>query len=131
LYVGLEDHSSLIWTSTNGSNWVQRIVGNYSHSGVSFADGQFILAGTFGHIFTSPDGTNWTARSSDEGISTVKRIAYLNGGYVAVGDQALVMTSVDGTTWQVRPVASTVRLRCVAFGNSRYLAGASGNMVMS
>jgi len=131
LYVGLEEHSSLIWTSTNGSNWVQRLVGDYSHSGVSFADGQFILAGTFGHIFTSPDGTNWTARTSNEGISTVKRIAYLDGGYVAVGDQALVMTSTDGKTWKGRPVFSSVALRCVAFGNGVYLAGASGNTVIS
>ncbi|HUR46629.1 MAG TPA: hypothetical protein VMZ27_12190 [Candidatus Saccharimonadales bacterium] len=131
MFVGLVDNSTLIWTSTDGSNWVQRIVGDYSHLGVSFADGQFILAGTFGHIFTSPDGTNWTARSSNEGISGVKRIAYLNGAYVAVGDVGMIMTSSDGTTWKQRPLFSTVFLRTVAYGNGVYLAGASGNMVVS
>lgn len=131
LFAGLVDSSSLIWTSPNGSNWSQRAVGDSVHSGVSFANGQFVLAGTYGHIYTSPDGTNWTPHSSDEGISAVKRIAYLNDGYVAVGDQALVMTSTDGTTWQGRPVNSSVALRCVAYGNGRYLAGANGNMVMS
>ena len=131
VFVGLVDSTPSIWTSTNGSNWVQRTVGDYFHSGISFADGQFILAGTFGHIFTSPDGTNWTARSSNEGISSVKRIAYLNGGYVAVGDVGMIMTSPDGTTWKGRPSFSTVFLRTVAYGNGVYLAGASGNMVIS
>jgi hypothetical protein len=62
----------------------------------------FVAVGGSGTILTSPDGVNWTARTS--GTSNwLLGVVYGNGLFVAVGRVlCTILTSPDGVNWTAR-----------------------------
>ena len=66
---------------------------------IGFGNGLFVLVGSSGMIFTSPDGEAWTDRSvltSNE----FKSVAFGAGRFVAVGQNNTTYTSADGINWE-------------------------------
>lgn len=78
-----------------------------------------------GRVLTSPDGKNWTLRSTDLGAVRVTGAVYGNNLYVVCGSDGAdrrVNTSSDGITWTSRslPSVDVQSIGNVAFGNNRY-----------
>jgi hypothetical protein len=101
-------------TSSNGINWTLRTAAaaNEWFSIVWSAELSIFVAvsrtGTGNRVMTSPDGINWTTRSSEDSdwySVTWSPELYL---FVAVanGGTNQVMTSSDGITWTARSVLS-------------------------
>jgi hypothetical protein len=84
---------------------------------------------------TSPDGINWTSRTSAADNAWTS-VAYGNGLWVAVSSSGIgnrVMTSPDGITWTSRTSAADNDWRSVSYGNGLWVAvsAGSGDMVMT
>jgi hypothetical protein len=66
-------------------------------------NGTLIVAvGENGKIETSPDGINWTARTTGFVGNAVFGIAYNGQNWIAVASNGLIETSPDGITWTAR-----------------------------
>ncbi|MGG4146051.1 S-layer homology domain-containing protein [Paenibacillus algorifonticola] len=122
-----------IVTSTDGVTWstVTSPPGFSFLASVSYGGGLFIGVGWSGNLFTSPDGTTWTGRTS--GTSSVLRDAvYGNNLYVVVGDNGYILTSTDGATWTSRASSTSYALNRITYGNGKYMAvGDQGTIVTS
>ncbi len=81
---------SIILTSGDGLNWVQRQspITNVL-SAVAFGGGRFAALSSRG-LVTSSDGVSWTLHPSDQPGSA---IAYGNGHFVIAGDQSILQSS--------------------------------------
>jgi hypothetical protein len=100
-------------------------------SGVAYANGQFVGVGRFGAIVTSPNGSNWTLRTSST-RNHLYSIAYGNGRFVAVGSGGEVLTSNDGITWTRQASATARNLYAVCYTNNQFVAvGRFGTILTS
>jgi hypothetical protein len=107
------------WVSTLGVIW-QAIAPRPNPNdlqGICFLDNQWVATGGNGTVLTSPNGTNWTLRSTPT-IAFLSSVASFPGGLVAVGDLGVILTSPDGVTWTARSSRTTNWLYRV-----RYLGG--------
>jgi hypothetical protein len=127
------------WTGSNaaGTNQWQSVaygmIGTTA-GGVERVPGFVAVANSgFSQVMTSPDGINWTGRSSSE-LDQWSSVAYGNGWWVAVATNGFdwVMTSPDGINWTGRKPAANNQWRSVAYGNGVWVAVALGgdNQVM-
>src|SRR5688572_18777716 len=65
--------------SSDGATWVgEPAPTNAPMHGIAFGNGQFVLVGQSGVIFTSPDGQQWTRQHVHGGI-TLNDVAFVNG----------------------------------------------------
>jgi hypothetical protein len=101
-------------------------------AGICAFNSNFFLIGGNGTILNSPDGTNWTKRSSGTANYLSGIAAFTNGLLVLTGNEGAILTSPDGTNWASHPPGTTnwlYRLRCL---NGRLLAvGENGAMLTS
>jgi hypothetical protein len=82
----------------------------------AYAHGLFVGVGELGTILTSPDGAQWTPRSS--GTSNyINRVATDGARFVAVTSDS-ILTSTDGITWARRDGT----LYDITFGNGLFVA---------
>jgi len=63
-----------------------------------FSNSLYVITGNKGGIFTSPDGTNWTTRSSGT-TNLLSSVTAWPGGLVASGDNGTIITSPDAVAW--------------------------------
>lgn len=122
-------------------NWHVRnsVPGGYTLNAVAYGNGMFVAVGSQGTILSSPEGTNWTARSSGT-LHNLKGITFGNGMFVAVGGTwdsfgvprgSVILTSPDGLTWISRISTGTgPDLLSVAYGSSSFAAVGSLGLVM-
>lgn len=59
---------------------------------------QFITAGSYGAIMTSPDGIAWTSRDSVSGRD-LYGVGIAGAQFLAAGEDGLILSSSNGTTW--------------------------------
>jgi hypothetical protein len=79
--------------------------------------GLYVVAGSSGTITTSPDGVNWTSRTSGFGSDIIRGVIFGDGLYVAVGNLGKMTTSPDGVTWTSRTSGfGTTTINGAAFG---------------
>ena len=130
-----------VMTSIDGGvNWTSVSVSG-SPMSVAYGNGSngdvFVAVGTFGLLWTSPDGLVWTSRTGI-GNHDWSSVAYGNGLWVAVatyvgyGDR--VMTSHNSVNWTGRTAAADNSWVSVAYGNGLWVAVANngtGNRVMT
>ena len=113
---------AVLWSTTDGSNWVQRTSGTkcllYD---VAYGNGVFVAVGNEGTLLTSPDGITWTARNSQTD-QRLRGIAFGNGTFVAVGYEGAVITSKDGVRWKIRNSGTQERLQMVVFDRGTFVA---------
>src|SRR5690606_25500006 len=95
------------------------------------AGGMYVVVGNNGTILTSPDGVNWTVRSS--GVSqTLNGVAHSGDLWVAVGSSGTVLTSPDGINWTSRNSGVSQALRDITYGGGQHVAvGDSGTVLTS
>jgi hypothetical protein len=127
LYVAYGNYSTgNLATSTDGATWATRSVGTGNISQVIYGGGQFVAAGTTG-VYTSPNGTTWTAATT--GIllaSSITSVAYIGGTYyVGTNSSGYYATSTDGAAWALKRDASSSTI--YAFHNVNGAVAAVGN----
>ena len=110
-----------------------------AYSSVAYGNGLWVAVantGTGNRVITSPNGINWTARTSAADNSW-NCVAFGNGLFVAVassGTDSRVMTSPDGITWTARTSPVNNSWTSVTYGNGLWVAVAgagSGGRVMT
>jgi hypothetical protein len=88
---------------------------------VAYVNDTFVVVGSEGTLFTSPDGENWMPQTSGTSAN-LNGVAYGNGLFVVVGDGGTILTSSDGTTWTARGSGTHSSLSSVAYGNNTFVA---------
>ncbi|RKP47897.1 hypothetical protein D7Z26_22040 [Cohnella endophytica] len=95
-------------------------------SSITYGDNQFVALGSNGELLTSPDGKDWTAKTTVGNNDVyLSAIAYGNGVYAAVGSStmgngAVLYTSVDGgNQWTKKSYAGYM----VSFSDIVYAGG--------
>jgi photosystem II stability/assembly factor-like uncharacterized protein len=125
--------SPVILTSQNGTTWTERAAppGTESLYAVARGNGLYVAVGDEGHVITSLNGINWTARTS--GTSEQLLGVAWEGVFVAVGSNRTVLTSLDGTTWtpQTAPAGMGSFLNAVAHDGREFVAVSSGQAIMT
>jgi len=107
---------------TGAISWTQRL-GPTSGTlrGVAYGTTSqcLVAVGDAGLVYSSSNGTAWTARSGPSGTEDLKAVAFGAGLWVAVGkngtNNAVVYTSPDGITWTSRTVSSYSGLTHVVY----------------
>ena len=66
----------------------------------------YLTTGGSGSIFSSPDGINWTDRTS-ESSNSLNDVIYENSEFLTVGDSGTIIESSDGSTWTTRASGTT------------------------
>lgn len=138
--------SDVVLTSPDGKTWTQATLpaaGLYTQprlNNVAWGAGVYVVGGSFG-IYTSNDGTNWTAHAlidQSNPSAPVRfvfgRIQWLNNRFVAAGFSQSVngrfiatFESTDGITWQrqdLEPKGASFfyDFGALAFNGSDYIA---------
>ena len=118
------------------ATWTEARSGIPGYSGLAYGAGQYVLVGSAGHIWSSPDGVTWTRRTNPEASARdLFGVTFAGGQFVAVGANGAtgggnaILTSPDGITWTQRNNAASFlsQLRGVAYGAGLYVAvGSNG-----
>ena len=121
-------------SSTDGITWHARR-SRFINSRIltaTYGNGTFVVCGESGKISSSTDGIEWTLRDAGFGSSQITQVKFLNGIFIAVGDLGNIATSPDGVVWTMRSTSTTLSIRCISYGNGKYIAGCtSGVMLIS
>jgi hypothetical protein len=140
--------TSRVLTSTDGITWTLRNIAaanalNAWYS-VTYGNGLFVAVsnnsynggvGGTDRVITSPDGINWTARTTP--TNNWYSVTYGNGIFVAVaqtGTGNRVMTSPDGINWTSQTSAADSNWNSVTYGEGLFIAVANagaGSRVMT
>lgn len=107
------------WTgvSLGTTNWLYR---------VRWLDGQFIVVGQNGAIYTSPDATNWTSRASGT-TRWLTDAAFVDGKWFVTGYQGTLLASANLANWVPLPLPTIKTLYAAATQNGQLvLAGVEG-----
>jgi hypothetical protein len=100
-------------------------------SDVTYGPGTFVAVGDSSSVFTSPDGINWTLRSSDAS-NGLAAVTYGSVGFVAVGAGGAIHGSSTGQTWAGRVSPVQYNLSGVTFDHGLYVAvGDAGTVLTS
>ncbi|MBN2506218.1 MAG: hypothetical protein JXQ71_05940 [Verrucomicrobia bacterium] len=97
--------------------------------GVAALSNRFVLSGARGSIYTSPDGSNWTAQTTPT-TNFLSSVVALPEGWIATGDHGtLLRAGPDAVTWSPVSLATTnwlYRARCA--GNRLVVVGQDGTI---
>lgn len=113
--------------SYDGKNWTRVLLPLEKFwQCVTFGNGLFVAFSSVGNCVTSPDGINWTVRTSGT-TGNVTSVTYGAGLFVAVIDaSATAITSPDGITWTARTMPTNSTWIAVIYAASKFVAIASG-----
>jgi hypothetical protein len=115
--------STIQLTARSEGQWNQRSplpTGN-SLMGVAWNGVHYVAVGDLGTVLTSPDGINWTPRSSgtDAGLSG---IAWSGSQFIAVGESGSILSSPDGINWTSRVSGTSQSLQDIIWNGSQLVA---------
>jgi hypothetical protein len=106
------------FTSYDGLNWDEQAT-SFNSTTILFADGKFTTGSRY-----SVDGFTWITNSIP---FNPKNIAFGNGYFVAVTDSGTnrIAYSTNAINWTAIPAASVADFQTIAFGNNRFVIGAT------
>ena len=129
-----------VLTSSDLNSWTQRVnVFDWERvtppsnflSAVNFGNNIFVVVGWSGRILTSPDGIQWTERSSGTS-NNLKDVIFENGSFLVVGHSGTILSSTDGIAWSKMSSGTTKILNGAAYGNNIYvIVGDFGTILTS
>jgi hypothetical protein len=120
----------VIYTSSDGLNWVRRHKGGATLEKIAYGANVFVAVGGGGTILSSSDGVTWSTKTSGT-TTTLRDISFGNGYFVIVGghysgNAVVVLNSSDGQTWSDRSsgagVASWQNLRHISYLNDLFVS---------
>ncbi len=92
-----------------------------SLQGIAVTNGQFVVCGDLGKIFTSPDGTNWTPRATPT-TNFLSSVAIGPNACVAVGKNGtLLRAGPDAANWASVSLGTTNWLYRVRWLNGQFV----------
>ncbi|MGC9943240.1 MAG: hypothetical protein ABSE48_15535 [Verrucomicrobiota bacterium] len=116
-----------------GTNWtvVNSSVTNDLSGITRFTNGLLVVSGDHGRILTSPDGTDWTKRTT--GItSALLRVRCAGGQLLAGAENGTLLTSTNGTNWTDISTGQTNLLTdAIMISNACYVVGNNGVVLTS
>jgi len=125
------DSSSLVATSSDGTNWSTYTSSQYVRwYSVTYGNGLFVAVNTDNPsppVMTSPDGVNWTPQTAPFGYWD--SVTYGNGLFVAVNGGSggpPIMTSPDGVNWTPSTNAPSGYWSSVTYGNGLFVCVSAG-----
>jgi hypothetical protein len=100
--------------------------------GVAAVSNLFVLCGDWGSIFTSPDGSNWTARATST-TNFLSGVAPGPGNWIGVGKNGTLLRSgPDAVSWGTVPLGTTNWLyRVRRVGGQFVVVGQNGALYTS
>lgn len=103
-------------------------LGTNDLQGVAYGQGLYVVTGAKGSVFTSPNGTNWTRRTTPV-TNFLSSVTAWPGGFVASGDDGALLTSPNGINWTVRSAGTTNWLYRVRYlGTNLIAVGQNGTI---
>jgi len=105
--VAVGDDGNVYRSTNDGETWSQPSVGitedlrDVIHTPIGF-----LAVGTGGAIYSSPDGSSWTAATSVTSLfltpftGNLNAVGYNGTAYVAVGENKAILQSTDGLNWE-------------------------------
>ena len=124
--------SNKILTSINGITFLERdkyeVFGGSNKIIYSEHLDLFVAVKSGGHIYTSPDGINWTRQISgtSNSLANITYSEELNL-FVAVGDSGTILTSPDGINWTSRESGTNYTLYGITYSEDVGLFVAVGD----
>jgi hypothetical protein len=113
--------TGIVWVSIDGNTFQTVSLGtSFTARFQYYGGGLFVVGGTSGNLFTSPNGFTWTSRTSGFGANAIADGTYGNGIHVVVGEVGKLSYSTDGITWTNTTVANN--WNSVAYGNGLFVA---------
>lgn len=111
----------IAWTSISAPGPLTAVAFGHTSAGVD----TFVAVGDNGTVFSSANGSAWTAGTSGT-TKALFAVTFGNGLFVAVGDapgssSAVLITSSDGHAWSNRNAGAQNPLRAVAFGAGTFV----------
>jgi hypothetical protein len=145
--VGYDNYGTYgnLYNSTDGINWTAHLNPTVSiFNGVTYGNGLFVAVGdgvrpmdqpfnrTNRQIYTSPDGTTWTGRTSGSPVNSVNvlwDVAYGAGIFVAVDGAGHTHTSLNGINWIRRTTSGAGN--SISYCNNRFIlsSGPGTNLI--
>ena len=86
--------------------------------------------GASGTVVTSPEGLNWTVRSSGTG-EHLNGLLWSGAEFIAVGGAGTILASVDGVSWAGRASGTSTALNAIARSPGRFVAVGEGGAIVS
>ena len=121
-------------TSTDGSNWTERIPqreGGMRLTSAVGGPGQTVVVGDEGLIFVTTDGAAFTQVGGGT-RNNLRALVYANNRFTLVGNDGVIWNSTDGNSFGQVVSRTTNNLRAIAFGNGNYVAvGDAGTVLTS
>ena len=143
---GGSGNTGVLYTSSNdGVSWTNlyQPANNYRR-GVAYGNSVWVIIcesrSSDKRIFTSTDGSTWTARDSDviyNSFGVTNTISFGGGTFVLVcssgssGNTTLCFTSSDGINWTERTLPASTSWKSSAYGNCVWVAVGSGHAARS
>jgi hypothetical protein len=94
----------------------------------TYANGRFVVGGSYGKMAYSADGITWTAVADTKfgsgSMNTIRAITYGNGRFVIGGYDGKAAYSADGITWTLVSDSKfgTSRIYGITYANGRFVA---------
>lgn len=122
--IGAIDGNGKVSSSNNGITFSAPITVNANGFGpgaVAWSGTVFVAAGGNGTIYSSPDFSSWTLRTSST-TQFLYSVRYLNNSFVITGGGGIIRTApATGDTWTARTSGSTANLYSSAFQGGTYV----------
>ena len=125
-FIALSGLGNILY-SENGINWTLKNIGTNDNldGKITFGNGQYVIVGWYGKIYTSNDLTNWVSRVSGTS-EALYGVGFGNNLFVAVGARGFITSSQDGINWTTENSGTSQELRSVVFGKEKFVTTGYG-----
>ncbi|MDB6153137.1 MAG: cell wall/surface repeat protein [Chthoniobacteraceae bacterium] len=112
-----------ILSSSDLSVWSKSAGPNEPLSDLRFGNGVFVGVGSYGTLWYSTDGLQWSARASGY-VGLISRVSFGADRFVAVTSSGEIRVSTDGMSWsrEATGLGNAVTLNAIGYGDGRFFA---------